>query len=168
MKVCAAQLIAQAGQQSSSTAQVYPSQQTAKAKREKKDPQVVIAVASTSYSHCWLFVVALQGWDQFPHWKWWCLMIPYTYLEAWSGLLLTLWGFLGKGRAGSQAGLKWLEWRERKSAGFWVVSWLGLLPWLWLAWFVLACQHHGKRCQAFLIISPLCGEKEEKEKRSGA
>ena len=53
-KYIAAELIAPAGQQAAAQLKVYPSQQTAKQK-EKKDPQVVIAVASTSYSHCWLF-----------------------------------------------------------------------------------------------------------------
>ena len=65
-KCSAAQLIAQAGQQAAAQLKVYPSQQTAKQKEEKKDPQVVIAVASTSY--CLLIVSLLprKGWDQFP------------------------------------------------------------------------------------------------------
>ena len=77
-KCSAAQLIAQAGQQAAAQLKVYPSQQTAKQKEEKKDPQVVIAVASTSY--CLLIVSLLprKGWDQFPHQEYWCL-IPYTY-----------------------------------------------------------------------------------------
>ena len=57
-KYSAAQLIAQAGQQAAAQLKVYPSQQTAKQKEEKKDalpPQVVIAIASTFYLHCLLF-----------------------------------------------------------------------------------------------------------------
>ena len=77
-KYSAAQLIAQAGQQAAAQLKVYPSQKTAKQKKEKKDPQVVIAFASTSYCLLIVSLLPCKGWDQFPHRKYWCL-IPYTY-----------------------------------------------------------------------------------------